>query len=163
MRWLFLALALFGIAFVALMIFGPGGGGGDARDPPAWARGMGALIGSLAPRVKSFEGGAREVVLGGGESAEFRVPRDMERENRMLTLGLISGGPVVAEFSCAWAPGAPCERDMLVQTVCLGAPLDPACDEQDGPAAEASFSVSAGGGRIVFSAGDAGARLGIAE
>ena len=54
MRKGLIALALFGVLFVALMFLAPRPRGGD--DPPGWTRALGWVLGGWAPRVRDLGG-----------------------------------------------------------------------------------------------------------
>ena len=152
MRWLLIGLGLFGLVFVAAMIFAPTGRtwqtGEDAPPPPAWAKALGGVATAFAPHVESFADGTTAVSLAKDGQAQLSLARDPKRDNRLLTLVLVSGGPVRVSYRCAPAPKSDCTAG--TETLCLGAPLHGACSEQEEPGDRGSFSVRLGGGSLHF-------------
>ncbi|MCY1125536.1 hypothetical protein OU426_01605 [Frigidibacter sp. RF13] len=150
MRWLFIGLGLFGLIFVAAMIFAPNGRswktGEDAPPPPGWAKALGGVATAFAPHLDSFADGSTSVSLAKGETAQRALARDPKRDNRLLTLVLVQGGPVRVSYRCAPAPKSDCKA--RTEVLCLGAPLHGDCSEQEKPSGRGSFSVRLGGGSL---------------
>ncbi|WP_284163244.1 hypothetical protein [Frigidibacter sp. SD6-1] len=166
MRWLFIGLGLVGLIFVAAMIFAPTGRtwkkGEDAPPPPAWAKGLGGVASAFAPRVERFTDGSASVSLAKDGSAHLSLARDPKRDNRLLTLVLVSGGPVRVSYRCAPAPKSDCEAK--TEVLCLGSPLHSACSEQEKPSNRGSFSIRLGGGSLSFvNAGNGTAQIAIGD
>lgn len=149
MRWLFVGLLLFGLAFGAVMLALPGGAG----DAPGWVRWLGHRLSGQAPRVTGFaDGSTLLIVPGGGGEAQAVIGAEGGQQVRILTLALIEGsGPVRAIHRCTPFPGATC--DDRPEVLCLGR-RHPAC-EQDEVGATGSFSIGPGGGSLRIIAAEA--------
>lgn len=160
MRKGLIALALFGLLFLALMLFAPGSD--DISGTPGWTRTLGRLLGGFAPRVRSLEG-QTEFALAAGSSGAAVVPAAPDAKLRLLTLRHVEGGPVIATFTCNPIAGTTCKPPEA--TGCLGQPLDDdACQpqvEKNHPGEEVSFTVGPGGGRLTMTSKDAASRIGI--
>lgn len=158
MRKGLIALALFGLLFVALMVLAPRPQGGDA--PPRWTQTLGRLLGGFAPRVRSL-GGQTAVALAAGAVHEAEVPAAPGKDLRLLTLRHGEGGTARVAFVCSPVPAdETCEGEE--ELACLGLPLHPACEAQidkGDRGEEISFTVGPGGGRITIAAGETGLRV----
>lgn len=150
MRKGLIALALFGLLFMALMLFAPRPQGGD--DPPRWTEALGRLLGGWAPRVRDL-GGETAFALATGEIREAEVPAAPGKGLRLLTLRHQDGGAALVTFVCRPTPAKEC--DPPEAEACLGMPLNPACGpqvEKGDQGKEISFTVGPGGGRITVAA-----------
>ena len=152
MRWVFLGLGLVGLVFVLVMILVPTDGSTtDCRRPdcpkPGWSTVLGHALSGLAPQIRTFTDGSDSRILAEGPSIPLDLPKDPDRDNRLLNLRLVAGGPVRAVYRCRWVPGSNCSG--AAETLCLGA-LHPDCTKQETASANGSFSVGPGGGSITF-------------
>lgn len=151
MRKGLIALALFGLAFLALMLFAPRPAGDDT--PPRWTGMLGRLLGGWAPRVRDL-GDKSDFALTAGEVYGAEVFADRGKEMRLLTLRREEGGPALVTFVCRPTPAEE-DCDGEEEVACLGQPLDPACGpqiEKGDPGDEVSFVIGPGGGRITIKA-----------
>lgn len=161
MRKGLIGLALIGLLFLGLMLFAPSGA--DKGEPPNWTRSLGDLLGGFAPRVRSL-GGQTEIVLESDATRRVAIPAAPDQKVRLLTLRHLSGGAVVATFTCK--PTAKDRCDPSEATGCLGQPLDPACEEQvkaKDRGQEVSFTIGPGGGTLDLRSTSAASRLGVAQ
>ncbi len=150
MRKGLIALALFGVLFVALMFLAPRPRGGD--DPPGWTRALGWVLGGWAPRVRDL-GGETAFAQAAGEARVAEIPPAPGQDLRLLTLRHQDGGAALVTFVCRPTPARQCDPPEAV--ACLGLPLHPACEpqiEKGDQGDEISFTVGPGGGRLTIEA-----------